>query len=229
MKKMLIIIYIILLLILFKLIFAFSTNEKFILQYKKGIYAEDEIKKLFVLNISEPYIAYYNYGNVLYKNGNYNGAIKEYQTALKLNPPKKEKECAIRINLALAMLKKIDEIDTNDTSKILNILDAAKNILCENGCAHREDNNGHSKEAEQLKADIERKIRELKNEENTEEKSSDEESKEEKNNERNEKTKQQKLQEIQKETLNVRQETLDGLKQMTVHDSYNEYYKGKKW
>lgn len=229
MKKPVFVIYIIIVLILFKLISTFITNEKFILNYKEEIYNENEVKKLFILNILEPYIAHYNYGNLLYKQKDYNQAIKEYKKALQLNPPKEKKECAIRINLALAMLQQIDEKDTSEENKnkTLTILKNAKEVLCEDDCAHVYDNNGHSKEAEQLKADIERKEKELKNEEksNDSKKENEEENKDDAQKDKQVQIK-EKLQEIQKEALQDRQDGIEDVKKM--YETY-EYYKGKKW
>lgn len=156
------VIYTLLLLILIKLIIRFCINESFISEYNNGQYDEGKIQKLLILNIEEPYIAHYNYGNLLYKNADFYGAISEYNKALALFPAK-EKECSIRINLALAMLKNIneEEVSEDNTKNTLEILKNAREVLCENGCANRNDDNGHSAEAEKLKKDIDKKIQEL--------------------------------------------------------------------
>lgn len=200
MKRTLNIIYIICLLIIFKLVIAFFINENFISDYNSGKYDLDSINSLFILNILEPYIAHYNYGNILYKNNNFDGAIDEYYKALKLYPTK-ERECSIRINLALAMLKKID-YDNEDKEQILQELSEAKKVLCENNCAHEYDDNGHSKEAERLKSDIEKMEEELRGQK-TEEKQEDEETEENEQNDKKQEEqmseKEQQLKEIQKE------------------------------
>lgn len=105
MKKIIIVIYIILLLIALKLIVTFVTNEVFISKYNNGKYDETDVKSLFVLNFFEPYTAYYNNGNILYYNNDFDGAINSYTKALELSPPE-DKERDIRINLELAKKKK---------------------------------------------------------------------------------------------------------------------------
>ena len=162
MKKRVIAVFIIFVVIWLKLICTYSINEIFIMQYNAKKYEENFVKKLFIGNFLEPYIAHYNYGNVLYKNNNYDKAIEEYNKALKLYP-KHDRECKIRINLALAMLKKIDEKDESEDNKktTLSILNSAKEVLFEHGCANRDDNNGHNEDAEKLKKEIEEKENEL--------------------------------------------------------------------
>lgn len=228
MKKVLIIIYIVLLLILVKLISSFCINEIFILEYNEKKYKKDYVETLFILNISQPCIAHYNYGNVLYQNSDFDGAILEYKKALNMFPSKEE-ECSIRINLALAMIKKINEEDKNDDNKniILQILKDAREVLCENGCANKSDNNGHSTQAEKLKNDIDNKIKELQTEEEQEKNEKNQ------NNDINEKNqeekkideKEEKLKELQKKGREERDADLSYTKQMMEY----EYYNGKKW
>ena len=91
----------------------FGLNEYFISQYNNKEYNESIVEKLLFLNIYQPYIAHYNYGNVLYNNGKYNQAIEEYKRALNLFPPQ-YKECPIRINLALSILKGLHTEPKND-------------------------------------------------------------------------------------------------------------------
>ena len=83
MKKILKITLIKLLLILIKLILSFSINEIIIRNYNNSIYNSTLIKSLYILNITEPYIAYYNEGNILYKKENYKEALNKYNKALK--------------------------------------------------------------------------------------------------------------------------------------------------
>ena len=68
MKKIIRIIYIILILILIKLIISFTLNEIYISKYEKGIYKENLVKILEILNYPESYIAHYNHGNYYYQN-----------------------------------------------------------------------------------------------------------------------------------------------------------------
>ena len=159
-KKILIGIYIVMLLICGKLAFNYIYNLAVTYCYHQNNYSVT-MKPLFVLNLSEPYIAHYNQGNLYYKNNRFEDAITSYKKALELNPPK-EKECAIRINLALAMLGTMDEDyaapENVDTS--LEILKGARAVLLEKDCA-TENGDGHSETAEQLKEEIDALIEQL--------------------------------------------------------------------
>lgn len=221
MKKVHIILYMILVLIAIKLISATCINEYFIQNYHNGRYNVSSVKTLLVMNIVQPYIAHYNYGNVLYKNNDFDGAISEYKKALVRFPPA-ERECSIRINLALAMLQKIDK---NQKSEIQKILKEAKQVLCEKGCAHEYDDQGHSRTAEQLKKDIDKMEEQLENEsgESDENKKNNDEEQEE--NKSNEKDIEEQLKEIRKQTRVERQEETEDAK---TYGNYN-FYSGKKW
>lgn len=160
-KKILIGIYIVMVLLCGKLAFNYIYNAFVIYRYHQYDYSVN-VKPLLVLNWSEPYIAYYNQGNVCYKNDSFEDAIASYERALELHPPE-EKECAIRINLALAMLETMEE-DYSAPEYVdisLEILRGAREILLENGCAS-ENGDGHSETAERLKKEIEALIEQLK-------------------------------------------------------------------
>ena len=80
---------------------------------------------------------------------------EEYEKAIELKPSE-EKECDIRVNLALAKLQEIeDDYDLSDSKieETLDILDDARDILLENDCATN-DNDGHDDDAQDLKNDI---------------------------------------------------------------------------
>ena len=155
MKKTIIYIYVILIVLLLFFLFRYIVNERFISLYEDGKYDEKDILVLSFLNINESYIYHYNSGNLYYKNGEYNKAIEEYEKALELKPSE-EKECDIRVNLALAKLQEIeDDYDLSDSKieETLDILDDARDILLENDCATN-DNDGHDDDAQDLKNDI---------------------------------------------------------------------------
>lgn len=157
------------LMILFALFFAVRhfLNEKFIKNYNDGNYSDKYEKILLNLNYPESYVANYNLGNVCYKNGEYDEAIIYYKKALEENPPHKaHKECDIRVNLSLSMLEKIDWDNISsekDVEKTIRMLQAARNVLTEEGCANPDDPNGHDEDAEQLKKDIDDMIQQLQN------------------------------------------------------------------
>ena len=226
MRKILSIIYIVLILILLKCIGTYFLNEYYISKYETGDYEETGFENLFFLNIQEPYIAHYNRGNILYKDRKYDDSIEEYERALKLCKSKK-KECSIRINLALAKLAKIDKDYSSEENKdkTLSILSDAKNVLCEKGCANRNDDNGHNKTAEKLKADIERIEKELKDKQETDKSQSNKKDNKEEKESKDIKTKKEQLKEIQSQTLKERSSDLIEAGQLIE----NEYYNGKKW
>lgn len=215
MKRKTLIFYIILILITIKLPATFLMNEKFISNYNNGIYRESEIKKFFYFNFIESYIAFYNYGNILYKNNNFDKAITEYKKALKRFPPK-EKECSIRINLALAMLAKIDENDSKD-NKIKSLQDTRKE-LCDDTC--------ENEKVQQLKLEIDEMIKKLN--ENTQSEGQEQEDDEEQDEEQEEKNTdeiQEELEKIQKDAKQARDENLDYINSSVGQD----YYNGKRW
>ncbi|SEQ08946.1 MULTISPECIES: tetratricopeptide repeat protein [Butyrivibrio] len=129
-----------------------------------------------------PYDAYvmnYNLGNANYKNKDYSKAQIYYEKCLEFELPK-QKECSIRINLTMTKIMQIDfntvdtgyeafkndeEVDKEALIKkidgVIDQLKADREILTEKNCAGAEDDNGHSKEAETLKKDIDDKIEEL--------------------------------------------------------------------
>ena len=162
-KKILKIICVILIFIFLKLLFNIIFNNFIIKNYNKGKYLENQSSILVNINYFQKYIAYYNYGNILYKNGKYEKAIDEYKKALQKNIPQ-NKECKIRINYALAICKtvNVDESEKESIENAIKTYESAIDILVENGCASK-DNKGHSEIAENLKKDIETEIDRLKN------------------------------------------------------------------
>lgn len=215
-----IIIYIILILFLFKLILSYIINECFISGYNK-----DFVKYLSIANVYEPYVVHYNNGNRLYKAADYSGAIEEYEKALKLHPPEK-KECSIRINLALAMIKNAESEKNPDIYDMLDVLHDAKEVLYEDGCANRDDDKGHSKKAEQLEDDIEEYEKLLKNQKDKSEDNDDDNGSEDDEQKKSElKRKEEQIKEQQKQNGKVRQEKTELSKDIKDY----KYYNGKQW
>ena len=106
-KRIIITSYVIVGLVLFKFAFTYGYNEWVKSKYEKGDYTEN-YNLLEVANFNEPYIVYYNNGNVSYQRQDYEVAIEYFETALTKNPPE-EKECLIRINLVLSKLALLGE------------------------------------------------------------------------------------------------------------------------
>lgn len=147
------------------LLYRHITNAKFIEATQAGDFEAEKEERLTRLNFPEGYVPYYNLGNMYYKDEKYDEAIASYKKALNQWVPKK-KECSIRVNLALAMIKKIDFESlksSKDVDAAIMQLQAARNILTAKGCAEpaKDSWNGHSKEAEQLKKEIDQMIDQL--------------------------------------------------------------------
>ena len=161
--KRLIVIFIVLVLVMLKLIFNIITNYIIISQYNNGQYLEKQSKLLTYINFQQRYVENYNYGNIWYKNEKYEEAIEQYKKALNYRVPK-YKECKIRINYALAICKTVElnEADSKSIEDAIKKYENAIDILTQNYCANKNDNNGHSQEAEQLKKDIKKEIERLK-------------------------------------------------------------------
>lgn len=220
MKKILIIIIIILSLILLKFSSTYIVNEVIINSYEDKEYDTNLINYLYFLNITEPYIVYYNHGNLLYQNKSYDLAITKYNEALLHNPPK-DRVCNIRINLALSYLATIDEQNIEET---LDILNSAKDVLLKDNCATIDDD-GISPNAQQLKEDIEKKEQEL--QDKKEESNNNNNSNNEENNNNESKSVEEKLKEVEKQSQLERNDDLDSYRE--YDNNGFTYYDGKTW
>ena len=220
-RKLIITITIILIVVGLKPIYNITINNILIAKYNNNEYSEKLAQSLMFLNFPQGYIAKYNYGNILYKNGKYEDAIEKYKEALNYWIPR-DKECSIRINYALAICKTV-QVDENDAESIQNAIEtyeSAIDILTEKGCANKNDNNGHSVDAEQLKKDIQKEIERLKKKNNSE--SSKSEEKEEKD-KKEEKSLEQKIQKIKEEAIQIQRE------QENKYGGYNYTRVEKNW
>ncbi len=139
-------------------------NHSYVSAYEKGEYRTEQEEKLLKMNFPESFVPYYNLGNAAYKQGDYNSAIGYYNQALTMYPTG-DKDCQIRINLALSLCNTIDFYNLDSQEKIdtaLFVLYKARDVLLEDGCAS-DDGQGHNADAQQLKEDIDRMIEKLKN------------------------------------------------------------------
>lgn len=100
MNKLIKLIIIILIIILFNLVMRFTIN---LIVYKTNNQYINNF--LYIINLNNPYIVYYNQGNIFYKNKNYKKAIKYYKKALAQKPNNKNK-------------KIIKEMNTKSTKKL---------------------------------------------------------------------------------------------------------------
>lgn len=197
----------------------FFINQIIIKDYSQQKYDTNLVESLYIANISEPYISYYNHGNLLYQTKEYQKAIDKYKIALKKNPPK-EKVCDIEINLSITI---IATIDVNNTEDALSKLKEARNVLYENNCANKNDNNGNSEKAENLKEEIKKLEEQLKSNTNKNDPKEEEENK--KPDEKEEKNIEEELKENRQKANQNRQDQL----QYFENSINGSYYYGKTW
>lgn len=142
-------------------------NEAFLREWDSGRYTDKFERPLLPVNFPESWLPLYHMGNISYMQEDYDAAVSWYQRSLGKNPPAEEKECAVRINLALALLHKIDyeHLDTeNAVRTAVSQLKTARSVLTEHGCADPDGTDGHSEQAEQLKKEIDELLKKLQNE-----------------------------------------------------------------
>ncbi len=212
-------------------------NRQVISNYDKGIYENSDVNE--ILGFTQPYVYHYNQGNIYYNNGDYEGAEEEYRSALKRHPGG-DRDCMTRINLALSIVKQVDveNITEDNLDDTLKLLDDARDILVENGCAHRDDEDGHNKDAQTLKDEIDAFEEQLKQTVSDQQKnggsgkkdqpdtSKDDDGKDESGVSDDEKKIKEKLQEIQGDSLKQRNSEMDTYE--TYKDGYS-FYDGQTW
>lgn len=134
------------------LLLADYSNNKMIEKFNNGQYEQNP---LGFLGFTEPQVNLYNRGNVFYSLGQYDLARAEYEQALDCDLHDRQ-DCRLRVNYALSLVESIDPayINEDNLDDVLAILDEARDILCENGCASRTDNSGHFPDAQTLKNEI---------------------------------------------------------------------------
>lgn len=141
-------------------------NAYYVSEAKKGRYHSEMESLLTLFNYPDGYVIWYNLGNEYYENGDYEEAEAAYLKAIECGIPF-EKECPVKVNLALSMLAQLDEDewdefyyclgpdDLNSVSrKVEKTLLNARDILTEDECAHEDDENGHDEQAQLLKDEI---------------------------------------------------------------------------
>ena len=143
-------------------------NKLFLVNYDNKNYAEYPEKLVQPMAFGDNYVVPYNLGNAAYQREDYELAEHYFDSALRNNPPEEEKECSIRVNLALAHLHQFpfDTMDAQNEEEVdaaLETLYYARGVLTETGCACEAADawTGHSEEAEALKRDIDEMIRKL--------------------------------------------------------------------
>ena len=146
-------------------------NAEFLRSYNSGRYSSIPENLLPYLPFGENYVAPYNLGNVEYQRGNYDKAIYYYALAYQNGPPEHpehDEECRIRVNLALSMCHTIDfdNLDYSDAEAVAEAmvtLQQARAILTEAECASEPvgSDDGHYRDADKLKHDIDKMLEQL--------------------------------------------------------------------
>ncbi|MCR4791427.1 MAG: tetratricopeptide repeat protein [Lachnospiraceae bacterium] len=143
-----------------------GVNAYFVKEAQKGRYHSELEIWLTHFKFPNEYVIWYNIGNYYYENGDYEEAEEAYKKALECEIPY-EKECPVRVNLALSMMAQLDDdeweaffacngpFELNALSrKVEKTLLDARDVLIEDGCAHENDEDGHDEQAQQLKDEI---------------------------------------------------------------------------
>ena len=226
-RKILTAIYVILILILLKLLYSSLMNHILISKYDQGEYSDNQAKALTFLNFSESYIANYNYGNILYQRGEYEEAIEQYKKSLNDIIIPQDKECNIRINYALSICKtvQVDEKDETSIQEAIKKYESAIEILTLKGCANKEDNNGHNRQAQQLEKDIQKEIDRLKKLQKQENDNQDEQQENQDKNDKEE-TIETKIQEIKQDATKDQRKIENQFKK---HDIFDFNKNQKNW
>lgn len=210
-KVLLTLFVIFILLLCAKQTFNFLYNESLISDYERGDYSVDNI--LEFANIFEPYIVYYNNGNVAYRQMDYESAMNYYQQAID-HDEDHEAQCKTRINFALTHIATLpddyDEIENIPAS--LETLYAALEVLTEEDCDE------HNRQAEKLREDIEdeiERLEELLQQQQQQQQEQDEMTEE-------EQQQQQEEQEQQEQEQQEREENLEEQLEQQMQDAMDE-------
>ncbi len=153
MKRLFAAIWTILAMLLAILLLADYSNNKMIDKFQHGIYEQNS---LGFLGFIEPYVNTYNKGNIYYALVQYELAEQQFAEVYNGRELEDPQDCRMRVNYALSLVEQINPnaITEENYQEVLEILDHARDILCENGCASREDNSGHYPDAQTLKNEI---------------------------------------------------------------------------
>lgn len=151
MKKIFLTIWAGVLLIFLCLLLTFSQNHRMIQKYEQGTVRMSMLPRF---SLTQRYVLPYNKGNIHFLNEEYDQAAECYRQAL-LTHPGKGKECDVRVNWALSIVKPISpqSVTPDNLDENLEKLSEAISVLTENGCAAK-DGSGHDSEAQILLDDI---------------------------------------------------------------------------
>lgn len=225
MKKILYIIWGVVVIILICFTVNYVSNEQFIKNYEEGIYKEN---KFTAFGFLEPYIEPYNKGAFYYQNGKYEKAIEEYRRAIDSGITK-ERDCLARINIALCIIAPInlDNLNKDNVEEILNTLKKAQNILVLKGCADEDGKSGHNQAAQQLWNELNAQIGQLEKAQQQDNGDDNEDNKENSTKEpvENKDKKEQQLNEYRDRGQNDREQNI----KLPEEKEYDYQYSGPNW
>lgn len=211
----------------------YVSNENMIKKYNRGIYEGNDLDWL---GFTQPYIAPFNQGDLYYKQGFYDQAIEQYQKALKKHPTRKA-ICDIRVNWALALTVPLDteSKDIQILDENIRVIQEAKDILLEDGCANADHESGHDKEAQelynildQLQQQQEQKKQEQQQQDQNQDQNQDQSQDQDQNQDQNQNQDQeqdpleQQFQELQEEAAEAREEEMGDAENYYGNGSYYE-------
>lgn len=116
-KKMFIIVFVSCVIVSLKIIIKIIINQNFVNNYPNEMH-EYSLKLNSFINLYEPYILHYNYGNYYYQMEKYNEAKDEYLKALEYDIPD-ENVCKVKTNLALSLLRNINQNEIEEKKEVL--------------------------------------------------------------------------------------------------------------
>lgn len=108
--------------VLIKVIIKISNNKIFINNYLNKN-QEYRLKTNTIINLYEPYVVYYNYGNFLFQNGQFDEAKAKYLKALEYDVPSNNL-CKINMNIALTLYKQTEGMNNTNKIKLLKEADS---------------------------------------------------------------------------------------------------------
>ncbi len=228
-KTVVIVVGVLLFLFFGLLAFNYIYNEHTISKYEEHDYScNDDV--LTHTSVFQVYVAHYNNGNIHYQNGEYQEAIEDYKLALEADPPHESEECDIRVNLALAVIGTLPEEYSapENIEQSITTLEEAKGYLLEEECA-MDDAEGHDEDAQKLKEEIDQLIEQLKQqqqsqggsgEDDQDEPEEEDEQEQGGSDDREEEIKEE-LQQIQEESHQEREDTLQLYEEMDSNANTN--------
>lgn len=123
------------------LLLRIMANRSFAADYERGIYSEETVSRMTVLNVPDGAVPYYQMGEVAFQEGRMQDAESLFRQALAEQGSHGltgDRVCDIRVNLARAIVFRIEIAklkNEDDVQKAIDLCYAAREVLTEDGCA----------------------------------------------------------------------------------------------